>query len=240
MAKRWCPLESNPEVIVKYIANLGFPVEQYTVVDVLAVEDWAFGMLPQPVVALLLLFPITDRYKAAKALQAETLAHQEVSDRVFYLKQTIGNACGTIGLLHAIANIRESEISHQTLLLQPGSFLQRYFDKVVEMTPEERGRELEYGEDTATSIEAAHAEAANEGQSSMVDRTKAHFVAIVPVDGHIYELDGGKLAPVNFGPYSSPEQFGLEAAERVIKGWYMHNDPDEIRFGICAVVPRVD
>ena len=27
------------------------------------------------------------------------------SDKVYFMKQTVGNACGTIGLLHAIGNI---------------------------------------------------------------------------------------------------------------------------------------
>jgi hypothetical protein len=27
-----------------------------------------------------------------------------VSEKVYFLKQTVGNACGTIGLLHAIGN----------------------------------------------------------------------------------------------------------------------------------------
>lgn len=29
---------------------------------------------------------------------------QEVSSEVYFMKQTIGNACGTIGLIHAVAN----------------------------------------------------------------------------------------------------------------------------------------
>lgn len=33
---------------------------------------------------------------------------QEVSSGVFYMKQTIGNACGTIGLLHSLANNRQT------------------------------------------------------------------------------------------------------------------------------------
>lgn len=29
---------------------------------------------------------------------------QEPSKKVYFLKQTVGNACGTIGILHAIGN----------------------------------------------------------------------------------------------------------------------------------------
>lgn len=29
---------------------------------------------------------------------------QQVSPDVYFIKQTIGNACGTIGLIHAVAN----------------------------------------------------------------------------------------------------------------------------------------
>ena len=27
-----------------------------------------------------------------------------MSDNVYYTKQTVGNACGTVGLIHAVAN----------------------------------------------------------------------------------------------------------------------------------------
>lgn len=32
------------------------------------------------------------------------IARWQVSDKVYFMKQTVGNACGTIGLLHAIGN----------------------------------------------------------------------------------------------------------------------------------------
>jgi ubiquitin carboxyl-terminal hydrolase L3 len=28
----------------------------------------------------------------------------QVSEKVYFMKQTVGNACGTIGLLHAVGN----------------------------------------------------------------------------------------------------------------------------------------
>ena len=32
---------------------------------------------------------------------------QHVSPNVYFMRQTVGNACGTIGLLHAVLNNRE-------------------------------------------------------------------------------------------------------------------------------------
>lgn len=34
-----------------------------------------------------------------------TIWLQEASSGVYFMKQTVGNACGTIGLLHAIGNL---------------------------------------------------------------------------------------------------------------------------------------
>ena len=58
--KRWFPLESNPEVMSKYVAELGLDTSVYEFHDVFSTEDWALSMVPRPVVAVLLLFPLTD------------------------------------------------------------------------------------------------------------------------------------------------------------------------------------
>lgn len=46
------------------------------------------------------------KYEAFKQEEEEKLKgqQQEVSPDVYFIKQTIGNACGTIGLIHAVAN----------------------------------------------------------------------------------------------------------------------------------------
>jgi len=41
--------ESNPEVMTTYISNLGVDTSEYRVCDVLALEEWALDMVPQPV-----------------------------------------------------------------------------------------------------------------------------------------------------------------------------------------------
>lgn len=53
----------------------------------------------------LLLFSCV-QYEAFKQEEEERLKGQGhgVSPDVYFIKQTIGNACGTIGLIHAVAN----------------------------------------------------------------------------------------------------------------------------------------
>lgn len=55
---------------------------------------------------LFLFSPTSVQYEAFKQEEEEKLKdqRQEVSSDVYFIKQTIGNACGTIGLIHAVAN----------------------------------------------------------------------------------------------------------------------------------------
>ncbi len=65
--RKWFPLESNPDVCNKYIEALGWPVAQYSFYELMSTEDWAVDMIPKPVLAILLLFPITERSESFKA-----------------------------------------------------------------------------------------------------------------------------------------------------------------------------
>jgi ubiquitin carboxyl-terminal hydrolase L3 len=71
--------------------------------------------------------------------------------RVYYMKQTIGNACGTIGLLHAIGNVRELE----GVNIRPDSYLSRLFSNTLSMSPDERGAWLEQDDEIEVTHEAA-------------------------------------------------------------------------------------
>lgn len=46
------------------------------------------------------------KYEAFKQEEADRLKRQppDVSPDVYFIKQTIGNACGTIGMIHVLAN----------------------------------------------------------------------------------------------------------------------------------------
>merc|ERR1712098_445687 len=62
-------------------------------------------MLPQPVLALMLLFPVSEQYtQFCKEQEAAIASQPPASEKLFYMKQTISNACGTVALIHSVAN----------------------------------------------------------------------------------------------------------------------------------------
>ena len=65
-------------------------------------------MLPAPSYALLVCFPLTPVYRKA-AGEAATSA--EAAAGPYFMHQTIPNACGTVALIHAYANLPNSKRS---------------------------------------------------------------------------------------------------------------------------------
>lgn len=80
-------------------------------------------MVPQPVKAVILVFPYGEISKSdARKAQEEKSAKDresgksEIDPTVVWIKQTIGNACGTMALLHALLNVRNSTFLRFDLL----------------------------------------------------------------------------------------------------------------------------
>ncbi len=88
----WMPLESNPEVINQFIKDLGFDTSRFSLVDVFSTEGWAQDMVPQPVIAVFFLYPLSEKQKAYKKIEAENKKTEEDKKakevRNFNLKQT--------------------------------------------------------------------------------------------------------------------------------------------------------
>ena len=62
-AQRWLPIESNPEVMNKFLHNCGLPADKWAISDVYGLDEALLAMLPQPVLSLMLLFPINKEYE---------------------------------------------------------------------------------------------------------------------------------------------------------------------------------
>eukprot|EP00163_Fabomonas_tropica_P006751 TRINITY_DN1633_c0_g1_i2.p1 TRINITY_DN1633_c0_g1~~TRINITY_DN1633_c0_g1_i2.p1 ORF type:complete len:237 (+),score=21.07 TRINITY_DN1633_c0_g1_i2:63-773(+) len=223
--KRWLPLESNPSVLNKFAHKLGMP-RTWEFGDVFGVDSEMLAWVPKPVLAVVLLFPITEKSEKHKAQEEESFATSEPSipSDVYFTKQYVGNACGTIALIHAVANNTE------TLGLNDGP-LRALIDSTRGLTPQERGRAIE---DDVT-LEEGHVESSQEGQSAVPDDTTSvdlHFICLTRIGDTLYELDGRKERPIPHGATTADTV--LEDSARVVRE-FMARDPENLNFNMLVL-----
>ncbi|KAL3366069.1 hypothetical protein AABB24_010959 [Solanum stoloniferum] len=224
--KRWLPLEANPDVMNQFLWGLGVPANEAECCDVYGLDEELLEMVPKPVLAVLFLYPLTSQSEEERIKQdSETKVH-DPSSTVYYMKQTVGNACGTIGLLHAIGNITSQ------IKLTEGSFLDKFFKSTSSMDPMQRALFLENDRE----MEVAHSVAATAGDTEATDDVNTHFICFTCVDGQLYELDGRRAGPITHGA-SSPSSL-LKDAARVIKK-IIEKNPDSINFNVIAISQNV-
>ncbi|XP_078402094.1 ubiquitin carboxyl-terminal hydrolase isozyme L3 isoform X2 [Cetorhinus maximus] len=195
--------------------------------DVFGMDPELLSLVPRPVCSILLLFPVTEKYEAFKQEEEAKIKAdgQKVDPQVYFMKQTISNACGTIGLIHALANNRDK------LEFETNSVMKKFLDESTPLSPEEKAKYLEKDE----SIRVTHEFSAQEGQTeapSLDEKVDLHFITFVNIDGYLYELDGRKPFPINHGS-TTADNF-LEDAVEVCKK-FMQRDPDELRFTVVAL-----
>ncbi|KAL8129747.1 hypothetical protein V2J09_018902 [Rumex salicifolius] len=210
-AKRWLPLEANPDVMNQFLWGLGLPEEEAECCDVYGLDDELLEMVPKPVLAVLFLYPLTA---------------EDYDKKVYFMVQTVGNACGTVGLLHALGNVT-SEVR-----LRDGSFLDNFYKTTANMDPLERAAFLENDEE----MEGAHSVAASAGDTEASENVDTHFICFSCVNGELYELDGRRSRPISHGA-SSPETI-LQDAAKVIKKM-IENNPNSLNFNVMAITKKV-
>lgn len=221
------PMESNPETMNKYLHRLGVS-ERWKMVDVIGLEGDALNWVPRPVLAVVLLFPLSDEYEQHRR-QQET----EIMDKgtpapkdVFHLKQVLSNVCGTIALVHSVAN------NTHHIELNDG-LLKSYLKDAQGLDASAKGALLE----NSTAILDAYKDVVNAsgvGGQDPNETVNNHFVTFIHKDGSLFELDGRKSFPINHGP-ATPESL-LEDAAKVCRE-FIAREPDNIGFNVVALVP---
>jgi ubiquitin carboxyl-terminal hydrolase L3 len=73
---------------------------------IIGLDEELLAFVPQPVHAVILLFPCTPKYEEFCKEERQRIDKdgQTVSSNIVFYPQTIANACGTMGVLHSIAN----------------------------------------------------------------------------------------------------------------------------------------
>lgn len=106
-APAFIPLEANPPLMTDLIHKLGVS-PALAMHDVYSLtEPDLLAFIPRPALALLLVFPVSAEYESQR-LSADSLVDEYrgagAGEPVVWWRQTIRNACGMMGLLHAVSN----------------------------------------------------------------------------------------------------------------------------------------
>ncbi|KAI8138933.1 hypothetical protein BJV82DRAFT_628471 [Fennellomyces sp. T-0311] len=218
----WIPLESNPEVWNKIIHENGVSNE-WSFIDVYGLDPELLSLVPQPVASIIFLYPFTEVARRIRSEEEARLTEnkQEISPNVLFYKQTIGNACGMMAIIHSLANNKA--------LVGPGLFHDIIQETEKLSSPYDRGKFLEYNEKLAS----VHGAGASSGQTTPPALGVAPgyaFICFTEVDGELYELAGGKQFPIHHGKCDGL----LESTARVMRK-FMDVDPGHTQYSVIAL-----
>ncbi|KAH7230396.1 hypothetical protein B0J15DRAFT_518215 [Fusarium solani] len=106
--KHFIPLESNPTVFTELAHGLGLSPE-LEFHDVFSLDEPdLLSLIPRPAFALVLVFPTSPNYEAnlqqLDKKKPPEYSKSGIDEDVVWFKQTINNACGLYGILHAVTN----------------------------------------------------------------------------------------------------------------------------------------
>lgn len=249
-SKAFIPLENNPEVMTILVHNLGLS-PSLGLHDIFSIDEpELLAFIPRPCHALLLVFPVSETYEKHRREEDEKIwgpegAYEGKGDgeEVMWYKQTIRNACGLIGLLHAVSNGggRENVV--------PESPLATLIKSATPLPPLERADLLYHSQ----ALEQAHSTAASQGQSaapSPEDNIDLHYVCFVSVkskvDGkhYLWEMDGRRRGPLNRGLLADGEDALSDGALRLGVRKFLKLEQEtnkgEMRFSLVGLAETLD
>ncbi|ORY09685.1 hypothetical protein BCR34DRAFT_625629 [Clohesyomyces aquaticus] len=247
--KRFIPLENNPEVMSSLVHNLGLS-PKLSFHDVWSIDDPdMLAFVPRPAYALLLIFPVSETYEKFRIQEDKERPEYEghgSDEEVVWYKQTIGNACGLIGLLHGVSNGEARSHVGQTLTQfpVPDSSLSKLLKDAIPLKPKERA-ELLYESD---DLESAHQSAAVGGDTaapSADDKVDLHYVCFVKSDkNRLWEMDGRRKGPLDRGELGADEDVLSEKALSLGVKSFLKREEEagggELRFSLIVLAPSLD
>jgi ubiquitin carboxyl-terminal hydrolase L3 len=235
------PPENNPDVMTHLATQLGLP-STLAFYDVYSLtEPSLLSLIPRPAHALLVTIPMTPAWNAVRQAEESSVGNYSGSgpqEPVLWFKQTIGHACGLIGLLHSVLNGPAAE------MIVEKSELQRLLKEAIPLKTVERAKLLE----DSDVLEAAHHAAAVAGDTEAPDidtaeRLGNHFIAFVKgKDGHLWELEGSRKGPLDRGLLGEGDDVLSERALELGIKRYVKLEEEaggkELRFSCLALAPK--
>ncbi|SPO03591.1 related to ubiquitin carboxyl-terminal hydrolase isozyme L3 [Cephalotrichum gorgonifer] len=230
--KHFIPLESDPEIFNQLIYHLGAP-RSLAFRDVLSLDEP--DLMPHPAIALILILPTTESYEATKAI--EYAAQEEYQGKgededVMWFKQTIQNACGLYGILHALCN------GEARSRIKPGTPLARIVETCTPLAPHERSLELENSDEVEEAYNKVALLGSTQPPEDPEDEIYYHYLCFVRshVNGRLYELDGDCKGPIDRGsaPAAGDDMLGVSGLD-IIRAC-LNRDRGNPNFSLMALV----
>ncbi|XP_068633271.1 ubiquitin carboxyl-terminal hydrolase calypso isoform X2 [Battus philenor] len=234
LTEGWLELESDPGLFTLLLEDFG--VKGVQVEEIYDLHK----PLESPVYGFIFLFRwIEERRSRRKFVeQIESFVRdEETINNIFFAQQMVPNSCATHALLSILLNCPN---------LHLGETLSRLKHHTLGMNPENKGWAI----GNTPELACAHNSHAIPQARKKADKNAGvptgrftgeayHFVSFVPINGHLFELDGLKPYPTDHGPWANDEdwtdKFRRMMAERLGRdaGEQVH----DIRFNLMAVVP---
>jgi len=265
-APAFIPLEANPELMTSLLRKLGLS-SALQVHDVYSIsEPELLAFIPRPTLALLLVFPVSATYESARLAEdagVEEYKGKGEAEPVVWWKQTIRNACGLMGLLHAVSNgqarnfigmlhlnssypspylpkLQETKLITSTKSAEKDTPLSDLLAQSIPLAPTERSALLE----KTPALAAAHHEAASQGQTAAPDAqddVDLHYVCFVKTDdGTLWELDGRRKGPIARGNLDANEDVLSEKALLWGPLKFLERGGGDMRFSCVALAGSLD
>ncbi|XP_050680811.1 ubiquitin carboxyl-terminal hydrolase calypso [Leptidea sinapis] len=234
LTEGWLELESDPGLFTLLLEDFG--VKGVQVEEIYDLQK----PLESPVYGFIFLFRwIEERRSRRKFVeQIESFVRdEETINNIFFAQQMVPNSCASHALLSILLNCAN---------LHLGETLSRLKHHTLGMNPENKGWAI----GNTPELACAHNSHAIPLARKKTDKNACvptgrftgeayHFVSFVPINGHLFELDGLKPYPMDHGPWAVDEdwtdKFRRVMAERLGRdaGEQVH----DIRFNLMAVVP---
>ncbi|SPO01352.1 uncharacterized protein DNG_04028 [Cephalotrichum gorgonifer] len=231
----WIELESEPAFFNYILRELG--AKDVQIQEVLCLDDDLIRQLPKPIHGLIFLF--------------QYLSDDSDVDEESDAEETVDNACATVAMLNIVMNAPSIEL---------GETLENFKESTKAMSSPLRGHALSTNK-TIRKVHnsftrrvdhfnadlwlSSKAEAANKKRTKRPQGRKSgkkskkksgesgyHFIAYVPVNGSVWELDGLKARPTKLEPVTS-EDWALDALPKI---WSrMEDDAGGFEFNLLAM-----
>lgn len=220
----WCTIESDPGVFTSMLKDFG--VKNVQVEELWSLDKSAYEHL-EPVHALVFLFKYDQNILKETHKDSKFIEETKFPD-IFFARQMIHNACATQALLNICLNL-------PTSALTLGNTLSNFKEFTQHFTPETRGVTLSNSDEIRKIHNSFAKQTLIEIDRNLPSKKEEpfHFVAYLPYNGHLIELDGLQEKPIDHGEIGEK---WMDNAQKVLETRMQKYGSSEIRFTLLGLV----